>query len=65
MARIPLKNRDVYKVGECAVRAGIGVKAMRALIKAGTCPSLKIGRNVVVPKAAFHRWLDSCGLAAA
>lgn len=65
MARIPLKNRDVYKVGECAVRAGIGVKAMRALIKKGKCPSLKIdGRNVIVPKAAFHQWLDSCGSAA-
>ena len=55
------KQAATYKVPEAAAVAGVGDMAIRNGIKAGTIPHIKFGRNILIPKAAFHRFLDSCG----
>lgn len=50
-----------YRVPEAARVAGVGGLAIRSGIKNGRIPHIRFGRNILIPKAAFHRWLDSCG----
>jgi excisionase family DNA binding protein len=50
-----------YKVAEAARIARVGAGAIRRGIKAGSIPHIRFGRNILIPKNAFHRWLDSCG----
>jgi excisionase family DNA binding protein len=59
--RIDDEKRATYKVPEAARVAGTGPKAIRDGIAADAIPHIKFGRNILIPKAAFHRWLDSCG----
>jgi excisionase family DNA binding protein len=54
-------GRATYKVPEAARVAGVGNAAIRKGIKSGAIPHINFGRNVLIPKNAFHRWLDSCG----
>jgi excisionase family DNA binding protein len=56
--------RVTIQVSEAALLAGSGERSIRDLIKAGIIPHLKFGRNIKIPRAAFLRWLDSCGAAA-
>src|SRR5579871_1778465 len=53
--------RATYKVPEAARVAGSGERAIRNGIAAGIIPHLRFGKNILIPKAAFHKWLDSCG----
>lgn len=53
--------RVTYKVSEAARVAGVGEPAIRKGIADGRIPHIKFGRNIVIPKSAFHRWLNSCG----
>lgn len=59
--RAAARERLTYKVSEAARVAGVGEKAIRDGIKAGTIPSLPFGRLITIPKNAFHRFLDECG----
>lgn len=54
-------ERAVYKVAEAAKMAGVGERSIRRGIEDNSIPHLRFGRNIVIPKAAFHAWLDSCG----
>jgi excisionase family DNA binding protein len=56
--------RATYKVREAACVAGVGDAAIRRGIAQGRIPHLRFGRNILIPKTAFHRWLDSCGATA-
>lgn len=53
--------RATYRVPEAARVAGSGERAIRNGIADGTIPHLRFGRNIVIPRNAFHKWLDSCG----
>lgn len=63
MLRRRKKNnvRVTIQVPQAALFAGTGEKSIRDGIRAGIIPHLKFGRNIVIPKAAFLRWLDSAG----
>ena len=50
-----------YKVPQAARVAGVGSAAIRRGVAEGTIPHIRFGRNILIPKSAFHRWLDSCG----
>jgi len=50
-----------YKVPEAAQVARVGQSAIRKAIKMGRMPHVRFGRNILIPKSAFHKWLDSCG----
>lgn len=56
-----LQEPAMYKVPEAARIARVGTAAIRKGVHAGTIPHLRFGRNILIPKSAFHRWIDSCG----
>jgi excisionase family DNA binding protein len=56
-----LNDGATYKVPEAARVARVGSAAIRQGVKSGRIPHMRFGRNILIPKAAFHRWLDSCG----
>jgi excisionase family DNA binding protein len=53
--------RATFKIPEAALRAGCGPKMIRELVNKGLIPHFRFGRNILIPKAAFMRWLDSAG----
>src|SRR5262245_21871447 len=59
--RIDEKVRATYKVLEAARVAVTGERAIRNGIAAGQIPHLRFGKNILIPRAAFHKWLDSAG----
>ncbi len=50
-----------YTVPEAAPFIRSGPRALYKLIEEGIVPHIKIGGKIIIPKAAFHRWLDSAG----
>lgn len=50
-----LTPRDIAK--EC----GWGVTNTYRMLAEGTIPSIRVGNRYFVPRAAFERWLASCG----
>jgi excisionase family DNA binding protein len=54
-------ERGTWKVPEAAAYAGCGERSIRKGIDAGIIPHLRFGRNIVIPKQAFLRCLDSAG----
>lgn len=65
MSRKPEVDKAVYNVYEVAALLGINLPKTYELARQVGFPAVRIGRRIVVPKAAFHRWLDSqsCGTA--
>ena len=61
MTKPSIATSAAYKVPEVAQQLHCGPRAVYALINDGKIPYLKLGRNFVIPKAAFHRWLDNGG----
>jgi excisionase family DNA binding protein len=55
------ENRATLKVPEAALIAGCGEKAIRDGIKEGRIPHLRLSRNILIPRAAFMRYIDSAG----
>lgn len=53
----PADSRPL-KVDEAAAMAGISRNAFYAAVKAGTIPSLRIGRTIRIPRRRFLEWLD-------
>ncbi|MGF1628288.1 MAG: helix-turn-helix domain-containing protein [Kiloniellaceae bacterium] len=50
-------ERQTINVEEAARRLGIGRAAAYEAAKRGDLPTIKIGRRLLVPKAAFERML--------
>jgi excisionase family DNA binding protein len=48
-----------YSVPDLARRLGIGIESMYGAIKRNEVPHLKIGRRIILPKAAIQEWLKS------
>jgi excisionase family DNA binding protein len=53
--------RATLRIPEAAKIAGTGTRAIRKGVAAGDIPHLKFGKNILIPRAAFMRWLDSAG----
>ena len=51
----------MLKVWEASKLARVGTAAIRSGIASGRIPHLKFGRNILIPRLAFLRWMDSCG----
>ena len=54
-------NRRSYSVPEAAVVAGSGTAMIYQGVKNGSIPHIRLGKKIILPREAFHRWLDSCG----
>lgn len=61
----PEAGRDArplaYSVQEAARLLQVGENTLREAIRRGQVPHLRIGRRVVIPKAALDRWLAGAG----
>jgi len=53
--------RATLKIQEAAKIAGVGTRSIYRGVAAGEIPHLRFGRNILIPKTAFMRWLDACG----
>ncbi|MBT9171975.1 MAG: hypothetical protein DDT21_00351 [Syntrophomonadaceae bacterium] len=51
-------DRLVYSVQEAAKLLGINAITVYNLARTENFPALRIGRRIVIPKAALERWLD-------
>ncbi|HON33512.1 MAG: helix-turn-helix domain-containing protein [Thermovirgaceae bacterium] len=58
MKKMEKVERMVFTVPEVAKMLGINVVKAYTLARREDFPSIRIGRRIVVPKDAFHRWLD-------
>lgn len=56
----PLDRRS-YTVPEAATVAGTGTAAIYKAITDGRIPHIRMGKKIIIPRHAFHVWLDSCG----
>lgn len=53
--------RATLKVNEAAAILGSGERGIRNLIAQGVLPHIRIGRNILIPRSAFLRWIDQAG----
>ena len=56
-------QRKTITVDEAAAALGISRNHAYEAVKQGDLPSLKIGRRILIPKAAFDRMLAEAGCA--
>jgi excisionase family DNA binding protein len=57
----PPEDRLVYTVPEAAALLGISRAFAYEAVKRGDIPSMRIGRRILVPKAALERFLAESG----
>ena len=50
--------RATLTVAEVAKRLGVGINQAYAAVHDGTIPTIKIGKRILVPKAALERMLN-------
>jgi excisionase family DNA binding protein len=59
LAVSPVEDRLVFTVEEAAQLLGISRSFAYEAVKQGEIPSMRIGRRILVPKAALQRFLES------
>ena len=55
------EERLTLDIAACARLLGISRGSAYSLAAEGKLPTIRLGRRVVIPKAAFDAWLDSAG----
>jgi excisionase family DNA binding protein len=55
----PGVRRAVYTVAEVSRLLSLSLGGTYELVRAGVIPGRKLGGRWVIPKRAFHTWLDS------
>ena len=58
MSNQEIDARLVYRVPEAGALLGLSRNASYEAAKRGDFPTIKLGKLIRVPKAAFHRLLD-------
>lgn len=53
-----MEERKTYTVEEAAERLGISRNSAYEAVRRGEIPSLRIGRRVLIPRAALERMLE-------
>jgi len=63
MSRTPQATRVVYTVPEVAALLGINLPRAYELTRQPGFPAIRVSsRRIIIPKEAFHRWLESAAL---
>lgn len=55
----PLSEPVVYSVAQVAELLNLSLGLAYALVRDGTIPARKLGSRWVIPRAAFHTWLNA------
>ena len=53
-------EKMVMTVEEAGRLVGVSRPTAYKLVKAGQLPAMRLGRRLIVPKAALERWLLEC-----
>jgi excisionase family DNA binding protein len=53
-----MSERQVYTVDEAGVKLGLARNSAYEAVKRGEIPSIRIGRRILVPKAAFDEMVE-------
>lgn len=51
----------VYSVKDVAAMLSLSLGITYGLVRDGTIPSIRAGGRWLIPRRAFHAWLDSAG----
>ena len=63
MSRTPQATRVVYTVPEVAALLGINLPKAYELARQPGFPAIRVSsRRIIIPKEAFHRWLEQAAL---
>ncbi len=63
MARKPEMEPKVYTVPEVAALLGINLPRAYELTRQPGFPAIRVSRRrIIIPKEAFHRWLEQAAL---
>lgn len=54
-------QRATVTVEEFAAMVGISRFSAYRELRDGNVPHLRLGKRIVIPRAALERWLDNCG----
>ena len=54
----PSRGGATYSVKEAAALLGVSSNAAYEAVHRGEIPTIRIGRRILVPRAAFDRWLS-------
>jgi excisionase family DNA binding protein len=57
-------GRATYTVDEVAVLLDLSRGNAYRYVRAGVIPAKRVGRRWLVPRKAFHAWLESCAVEA-
>lgn len=52
------EEKLVYTVEEVQRMLGVSLSVVYENLHAGRIPYLRLGRRFVIPRTAFHKWLD-------
>ena len=58
MSQKPEIEKAVYNIYEVAALLEMNLPKAYELARQEKFPSIRVGRRIVVPKEAFHRWLE-------
>ena len=53
------EERGVLTMNEVQEVLGIGKNLCYDMLRAGTIPSIRLGRKIIIPKHSFYEWLNS------
>jgi excisionase family DNA binding protein len=56
-----ISNAVYSSADELARELGVSRVAVYAGLRAGTIPSIRLGKRFILPRAAIARWLESAG----
>ncbi len=62
MTQKPELEKAVYNIYEVAALLEINLPKAYELARQEKFPSIRVGRRIIVPKAAFHKWLEQAAL---
>ena len=54
-------ERQVLTVKDIAEQLGIGINQAYSACERGQIPTVRFGRRWLIPKTAFHQWLQASG----
>jgi excisionase family DNA binding protein len=60
-----MENKATMTVDQAAVYLGISRAFAFRMVSAGEIPSVRLGRRILVPRAALEQWLANVGQKAA
>lgn len=59
--RKPAMEKITYDVKEIAALLNVSLPNAYAIVKQGRFPVISINRRIIIPRAAFHKWLERAG----